>query len=66
MHNKSSATFCVVLQGDYVWLEDPRKARGPSAQVPMGAQVRIADSGKLQLTDDEGKVRTHYGLEEGR
>ncbi|XP_071481715.1 myosin-VIIa-like [Diadema antillarum] len=42
----------ILVKGDFVWLEDPRK---DGLKVPIGAEVKIADSGQLQLTDDEGK-----------
>ncbi|XP_033099934.1 myosin-VIIa-like [Anneissia japonica] len=45
----------VLTRGDYVWLEDPRKKNKTSGDVPIGARVKIADSGQLQLQDDEGK-----------
>ncbi|XP_033100270.1 myosin-VIIa-like isoform X1 [Anneissia japonica] len=45
----------VLTRGDYVWLEDPRKENKKSNDVPIGARVKIADSGQLQLQDDEGK-----------
>ena len=38
-----------------MWLDDPRKT---SNEVPIGAMVKVADSGQLQLRDDEGKVST--------
>ncbi|XP_070539316.1 myosin-VIIa-like [Ptychodera flava] len=43
----------ILTKGDYVWLADPRGDVGD--RVPIGAKVRIADSGQLQLQDDEGK-----------
>ncbi|XP_077987827.1 myosin-VIIa-like [Glandiceps talaboti] len=43
----------ILTKGDYVWLEDPRGNIG--LNVPIGAKVKIADSGQLQLQDDEGK-----------
>eukprot|EP00057_Strongylocentrotus_purpuratus_P025453 XP_011679927.1 PREDICTED: myosin-VIIa [Strongylocentrotus purpuratus] len=43
----------ILVKGDFVWLEDPRK--DSLKKVPIGAEVKIADSGQLQLTDDEGK-----------
>ncbi|PIK53536.1 putative myosin-VIIa [Apostichopus japonicus] len=42
----------VLTKGDHVWLQDPRKE---SKLIPIGAYVAIADSGRLQLRDDEGK-----------
>lgn len=41
----------VLTKGDHVWLQDPRQNH---KLVPIGAYVTIADSGKLQLRDDEG------------
>ena len=37
-------------QGDYVWLDS-------GTGVPIGARVKESEKGKLQLVDDEGKVR---------
>lgn len=37
-----------------MWLQDPRQNH---KLVPIGAYVTIADTGKLQLRDDEGNVR---------
>ncbi|XP_022095227.1 myosin-VIIa-like isoform X1 [Acanthaster planci] len=41
----------ILTKGDCVWLEDPRKS---GMNVPIGATVKIAESGRLQLLDDEG------------
>ncbi|XP_053492631.1 unconventional myosin-VIIa isoform X2 [Ictalurus furcatus] len=38
----------VLKQGDYVWVDS-------STGVPIGAEVRITEAGKIQLIDDEGK-----------
>ncbi|KAF4079290.1 hypothetical protein AMELA_G00191340 [Ameiurus melas] len=38
----------VLRQGDYVWVDT-------SIGVPIGAEVRISESGQIQLIDDEGK-----------
>ncbi|XP_060723716.1 unconventional myosin-VIIa [Tachysurus vachellii] len=38
----------VLRQGDYVWVDT-------STGVPIGAEVRISESGQIQLIDDEGK-----------
>lgn len=38
-------------QGDFVWIDT-------GVGVPIGAEVQVSDSGKLQLIDDEGKVQT--------
>ena len=37
-------------QGDYVWLDS-------ATGVQIGAQVKQSEKGKLQLVDDEGKVK---------
>uniref|UniRef100_A0AAR2KDI6 Myosin VIIAb n=1 Tax=Pygocentrus nattereri TaxID=42514 RepID=A0AAR2KDI6_PYGNA len=39
------------LQGDYVWL-DPK--RGHEFDVPLGAVVKLCDSGQILVVDDEG------------
>ncbi|XP_072540215.1 unconventional myosin-VIIb [Salminus brasiliensis] len=38
----------VLRKGDYVWVDT-------SIGVPIGAEVRLSDTGQLQLIDDEGK-----------
>uniref|UniRef100_A0A8C9R3J4 Si:ch73-194h10.2 n=1 Tax=Scleropages formosus TaxID=113540 RepID=A0A8C9R3J4_SCLFO len=38
----------VLRQGDYVWLDS-------GFGVPIGAEVKLTDTGQLQLIDDEGK-----------
>ncbi|XP_066519124.1 unconventional myosin-VIIb [Hoplias malabaricus] len=38
----------VLRKGDYVWLDS-------STGVPIGAEVKLSDTGQLQLIDDEGK-----------
>lgn len=42
-----------VFQGDYVWL-DPKTGR--EFEVPIGAVVKLCDSGQIQVVDDEGNV----------
>lgn len=39
------------IQGDFVWIDT-------GVGVPIGAEVQVSNSGKLQLIDDEGKVQT--------
>lgn len=50
-----SYIFCwnLLFQGDYVWL-DPKSGR--EFEVPIGAVVKLCDSGQIQVTDDEGNV----------
>ncbi|KAM6963110.1 unconventional myosin-VIIb [Aplochiton taeniatus] len=38
----------VLRKGDYVWVES-------GSNVPIGAEVKLTDTGQLQLIDDEGK-----------
>lgn len=38
-----------------MWL-DPKSGR--EFEVPIGAVVKLCDSGQIQVTDDEGNVRT--------
>ncbi|KAL4630719.1 unconventional myosin-VIIa-like [Arapaima gigas] len=38
----------VLRQGDYVWIDS-------GSGVPIGAEVKLTDTGQLQLIDDEGK-----------
>lgn len=46
--------ICVVFfQGDYVWLD---LKSGAEFEVPIGAVVKLCDSGQIQVTDDEGNV----------
>ena len=40
------------LQGDYVWL-DPEKPGEFS--VAIGAQVKLSDSGRIKVVDDDGR-----------
>lgn len=42
----------VSTKGDFVWLDS-------GSGVPIGAEVKVTDAGKLHLIDDEGKVRSH-------
>lgn len=41
------------FQGDYVWLD---LKTGREFEVPIGAVVKLCDSGQIQVTDDEGNV----------
>lgn len=52
---KSFFCCCFVLlsQGDYVWLD---LKSGREFEVPIGAVVKLCDSGQIQVTDDEGNV----------
>uniref|UniRef100_A0A671UB27 Myosin VIIAa n=1 Tax=Sparus aurata TaxID=8175 RepID=A0A671UB27_SPAAU len=41
----------VLVQGDYVWLD---LKTGREFEVPVGAVVKLCDSGQIQVLDDEG------------
>uniref|UniRef100_A0A7N9AK24 Myosin VIIAa n=1 Tax=Mastacembelus armatus TaxID=205130 RepID=A0A7N9AK24_9TELE len=43
--------FLLPLQGDYVWLD---LKSGREFEVPIGAVVKLCDSGQIQVVDDEG------------
>lgn len=43
-------------QGDYVWLD---LKTGREFDVPVGAVVKLCDSGQIQVVDDEGRVSHH-------
>lgn len=45
-------------QGDYVWLD---LKTGREFDVPVGAVVKLCDSGQIQVVDDEGRVSRHAG-----
>lgn len=45
-----NTTVFLVLQGDYVWVDS-------GVGVPIGAEVKLTDTGQLSLIDDEGKVK---------
>lgn len=47
----SSRISC--LQGDYVWMD---LKSGQEFDVPIGAVVKLCDSGQIQVVDDEGNV----------
>lgn len=51
----ASLTRCMVhlMQGDYVWLD---LKTGREFDVPVGAVVKLCDSGQIQVVDDEGQV----------
>uniref|UniRef100_A0A7N8XXN1 Myosin VIIAa n=1 Tax=Mastacembelus armatus TaxID=205130 RepID=A0A7N8XXN1_9TELE len=49
--------FLLPLQGDYVWLD---LKSGREFEVPIGAVVKLCDSGQIQVVDDEGNVSTEY------
>ncbi|XP_031159899.1 myosin VIIAa isoform X2 [Sander lucioperca] len=42
---------CTLTQGDYVWLD---LKTGREFEVPIGAVVKLCDSGQIQVLDDEG------------
>lgn len=43
-------------QGDFVWLD---LKTGREFDVPVGAEVKLCDSGQIQVVDDEGRVSRH-------
>uniref|UniRef100_A0A4W6CJ42 Myosin VIIAa n=1 Tax=Lates calcarifer TaxID=8187 RepID=A0A4W6CJ42_LATCA len=43
--------FLTSFQGDYVWLD---LKTGREFEVPIGAVVKLCDSGQIQVVDDEG------------
>uniref|UniRef100_A0AAQ4PWT7 Myosin VIIAb n=1 Tax=Gasterosteus aculeatus aculeatus TaxID=481459 RepID=A0AAQ4PWT7_GASAC len=43
----------ILQQGDYVWLD---LKTGREFDVPVGAVVKLCDSGQIQVLDDEGRV----------
>uniref|UniRef100_A0A665TAH3 Myosin VIIAa n=1 Tax=Echeneis naucrates TaxID=173247 RepID=A0A665TAH3_ECHNA len=43
--------FSISSQGDYVWLD---LKTGREFEVPIGAVVKLCDSGQIQVMDDEG------------
>lgn len=49
----------VSFQGDYVWLD---LKTGREFEVPLGAVVKLCDSGQIQVTDDEGNVSAETPL----
>ncbi|XP_068687074.1 unconventional myosin-VIIa-like [Montipora foliosa] len=42
----------IVSKGEHVWLDN---TNGGEFDVPIGALVKLADSGQIQVVDDEGK-----------
>jgi hypothetical protein len=44
------------LQGDYVWMD---LKSGQEFDVPIGAVVKLCDSGQIQVVDDEDNVSNH-------
>ncbi|XP_034374213.2 unconventional myosin-VIIa isoform X3 [Arvicanthis niloticus] len=48
--NQTLKTFAV-LPGDYVWMD---LKSGQEFDVPIGAVVKLCDSGQIQVVDDEG------------
>lgn len=49
----SQKDLSFLLQGDYVWLD---LKTGREFDVPVGAVVKLCDSGQIQVADDEGRV----------
>lgn len=49
--------FLFLLQGDYVWLD---LKTGREFDVPVGAVVKLCDSGQIQVADDEGRVSQRW------
>lgn len=45
--------FFFLFQGDYVWID---LKTGREFDVPIGAVVKLCDSGQIQVLDDEGNV----------
>ncbi|XP_016148301.1 unconventional myosin-VIIa-like [Sinocyclocheilus grahami] len=45
----------ILQQGDYVWLD---LKTGGEFEVPIGAVVKLCDSGQIQVLDDEGSTYT--------
>uniref|UniRef100_A0A9J8ARX1 Myosin VIIAa n=1 Tax=Cyprinus carpio carpio TaxID=630221 RepID=A0A9J8ARX1_CYPCA len=48
---KLSYRYPTLVQGDYVWLD---LKTGGEFEVPVGAVVKLCDSGQIQVLDDEG------------
>lgn len=48
------SAFGFSVQGEFVWLDS-------GSGVPIGAEVKVTDTGQLQLVDDEGKVQKPSG-----
>ncbi|XP_016305577.1 unconventional myosin-VIIa-like [Sinocyclocheilus anshuiensis] len=48
---KLSYRYPTLVQGDYVWLD---LKTGGEFEVPIGAVVKLCDSGQIQVLDDEG------------
>ncbi|XP_033487862.2 myosin VIIAa isoform X1 [Epinephelus lanceolatus] len=46
-----SYRYNTLIQGDYVWLD---LKSGREFEVPIGAVVKLCDSGQIQVVDDEG------------
>ncbi|XP_014907474.1 unconventional myosin-VIIa-like isoform X1 [Poecilia latipinna] len=46
-----SYRYNTLIQGDYVWLD---LKTGREFEVPIGAVVKLCDSGQIQVLDDEG------------
>lgn len=45
--------YYVLFQGEHVWLD---LTSGGEFDVPIGGMVKMADTGQIQVVDDEGKV----------
>lgn len=52
----TNIAFKMFFQGDHIWLDPPPKTRG-EFEVAIGGRIQFADSGQLQVVDDDGKVR---------
>ncbi|XP_054868502.1 myosin VIIAa isoform X1 [Amphiprion ocellaris] len=46
-----SYRYTILIKGDYVWLD---LKTGREFEVPIGAVVKLCDSGQIQVLDDEG------------
>uniref|UniRef100_A0A8C8DVY8 Myosin VIIAa n=1 Tax=Oryzias sinensis TaxID=183150 RepID=A0A8C8DVY8_9TELE len=53
INNPRSPFSSTFVQGDYVWLD---LKTGREFEVPIGAVVKLCDSGQIQVVDDEGNV----------
>jgi len=45
------------FQGEHVWLD---LSDGGEFDVPIGGTVKMADTGQIQVVDDEGRVSLTY------
>ena len=51
---RCAVQFVCCVQGEYVWY---RKGDGGEFDVPIGATVKLSDTGQILLVDDEKEVR---------